>query len=140
MTRTVSSPSRRRAALGFALVGLLAGGAHVLASEADSLRLWREVLPLACLVGAILGVLFRPARWLSGALVALLAVFGFALAYAVAETAILAGRGEIAGLGAWPASIFHWIGVVLAQSALGGAVAVLAGALAGVWIGRPRQS
>ncbi|MEQ8654477.1 MAG: hypothetical protein RIC87_18560 [Kiloniellales bacterium] len=133
---SVKQPSRRRAALAFALVGLLAGAAHVLASEGDSLRLWREVLPLACLIGALLGLVFRPAGWRKGALVAFLAIPAFAFAYALAETVMLANRGALSGLADWPATVLHWLGVVLAKSALGGVVATLAGALAGYWLRR----
>lgn len=129
-------PLRRQAALAFALVGLLAGSAHVLSSEPESLRLWREVLPLACIVGAVLGALFRPSGWRAGALLALLAIPGFALAYALAETAMMASRGELAGLADWPASVVHWTGVVLRQALVGAVVAALAGVLAGRWLGQ----
>ncbi len=128
-------PSRLRAALSFALVGLLAGTAHVLAHEPESPRLWREVLPLACIVGAVLGALFRPSGWFQGLLVALLALPGFAIVYAVAETAMMAGRGEIAGLAEWPAWILHWTALVLTRSAVGGLVAIMAGAAAG-WLSK----
>lgn len=130
------TPSRRRAALAFALVGLLAGSAHVVASDAMSLRLWREVLPLAGIVGAVLGALLRPAGWRRGGLVALLAILLFAFAYALAETAMMAGRGEIDSLADWPAQVLHWTLVVLQKSALGAAVATVAGAAAGQWLRR----
>ncbi len=135
-TVSMAFSSRRRAAFAFGLVGLLAGAAHVIASDSESLRLWREVLPLACVVGAVLGAVLRPPGWRRGASLALLAVFVFALAYAIAETAMMASRNEIEQLVDWPASILHWTGVVLAKSAVGALVAILSGAAAGHWLGR----
>jgi len=130
-----SPPSHRLAAALFASVGLMAATAHVLASEAENLRLWREVLPLAALVSAVLGAVFRPIGWLRGALTACVAVFVFAIAYSIAETAILASRNEIAGFSEWAASIFYWMGVVLSKAAIGGSVATLAGGASGFWLG-----
>lgn len=129
-------PSRRRAALAFAAVGLVAAAAHALASDAGSLRLWRETLPLAGLVGAAAGAILRPSGWSAGALVSLLAVFAFALAYGVAETAIAAGRGDIAGPGGWVESLVRWTADVVAKAGVGGTVAILAGGAAGHWLGR----
>lgn len=128
--------TRTRAAALFGGVGLIAGAAHVLMDDAENLRLWREVLPLAVLVGGALGAIFRPIGWCKGALAALLAVFAFAIAYSVAETAILASRNEVTGLAGWTASIFRWIGVVLSKAAIGGSVATLAGGVGGYWLHR----
>lgn len=128
--------SRRRAAGGFAVVGLFAGGAHVLGADPADMRLWREVLPLAVLLGALLGAAFRPVGWRQGAVLALVAVPAFALAYALAETAMMAGRGELAGIGDGAAATAHWIGVVMRQALIGGGVAVVAGAAVGAWLGR----
>lgn len=128
--------SRRRAAGAFAVVGLLAGAAHVLATEAGDLRLWREVAPLAVLLGALLGAAFRPVGWRQGAALALIAIPAFALAYALAETAMTAGRGELSGVGDGAAAAAHWIGVVMRQAAIGGVAAALAGAAGGAWLGR----
>lgn len=135
---TFPKVSRRRASAAYATVGLLAGAAHVLASDGDSIRLWREVLPLAGIVGALLGAFMRPVGWLRGALVAMLAVPGFALLYAFAETAMMAGRGEVSTPADWVMGVAHWAGVVLAQAAAGGVVAALAGAAAGGWLGSKR--
>ncbi len=129
-------PSRRRAAAAFAVVGLLAGAAHVLATEPGSLRLWREVLPLAALIGAALGALVRPVGWGRGALVALLAAPAFAVAYAIAEAAMMASRGDIVGVGEWLAAVGHWTVVVLGKAAIGAAAAMAGGAAAGRWLGR----
>lgn len=131
-----STPSRKLAAALFASVGFMAATAHVLASDAENLRLWREVLPLAALVGAVLGALFRPAGWLQGALTACVAVFVFAIAYSVAETVIYDGQNEIARFSGWAASIFYWMGVVLSEAAIGGIVATLAGGSGGFWLRR----
>ncbi len=131
-----SHPPRLLAAALFAGVGMIAGAAHVLMDDAENLRLWREVLPLAALVGSVLGAIFRPNGWRKGALAALLAVFAFAIAYGVAETAILASRNEVTGLAGWTASIFHWIGVVLSKAAIGGLTTTLAGSVGGFWLRR----
>jgi|GEM_PF-1831780 hypothetical protein len=131
-----SRPSRLRAAALFASVGLIAGTAHVLTSDAENLRLWREVLPLAALVGGVLGAVFRPLGWRKGAHAALLAVFAFSIAYGVAETAILASRNEVSGLAGWTVSIFHWMGVVLSKAAIGAVTATLAGGFVGFWLHR----
>lgn len=131
-----SRPSRRLAAAAFAGVGLSAGAAHVLVSDSESLRLWREALPLAGLTGALLGAVFRPNDWLSGASTSFLALPAFSVSYGLAETAIIATQNEITGLASWIASIAYWAGEVLAQAAIGGAIAILAGATAGLWLGR----
>ncbi len=128
--------SARRAALAFGLAGLVAGGAHVIATDAGNVRLWREVLPLAGVIGALLGAVLRPAGWRRGALTALLAVPAFAVLYAVAETAMMAGRGEISGLAGWADGVIHWTGVVLGKATVGVGAAVLAGAVAGAWVNR----
>ena len=124
-------PSRGLAAIAFAAVGLVAGAAHVLANDVESLRLWREVSPLAVLVGACVGALARPRDWLSGGLASFLALLVFAVAYGVAEAFIGVGRDEVAGLAEWVASVGFWAKKVLAQAALGGAAATLAGAAMG---------
>lgn len=127
-------PSRGLAAAIFASVGLIAGAAHVGFNEADNIRLWREVLPLAGIVGACLGAAFRPTRWLSAALTALLAILAFAMVYGIAETAILASRGEISGVYGWAVSSIYWAGEVLSKAAFGGIVAILAGAMSSRWL------
>ncbi len=129
-------PSRRQAAIMFAAVGVAAATVHVLWHDAGNLRLWREALPLAALVGALLGAVFRPCGWRVGGLVALAAIPIVALGYGTAETAILAGRGTITGAVGWIESIVFWVGVVLAKVAIGGITAILAGAAAGRWLGR----
>ena len=131
-----SRPSRYRAAAAFAAVGLLAGGAHVVATDIASQRLWREVLPLACLIGAILGALTLPTGWRRGALVAFVAAPAFALAYSVAEVAMMIVRGEITDFREWMMAILHWLFVVLDKATIGALVATLAGAAAGRWLGR----
>jgi len=135
---SAARPSRRRAAAAFAAVGLAAGAVHVIAADAGDPRLWRETLPLAGVVGALLGAAVRPTGWFAGLLTAILAVPVFAFAYAVAETAIAASRGDVAGLAGWSASISHWTEQVLAQATVGAAAAILASAAAGFWLGRPR--
>lgn len=130
-----SRPSRRRAAAAFAAVGLLAAAAHVLTTEPESMRLWRETLPLAALIGALAGAVLRPADWRRGALIGLLAAPAFALAYALAESAMMAGRGEIAGAGEWLAAVWRWFVVVIRQAAVGALAAALGGAVAGHWLG-----
>lgn len=129
-----SHPSPWLAAALFAGVGLMAGAAHVLASDAENPRLWREVLPLSALTGGALGAIFRPLGWRQGALAALLAVFAFAIAYSVAETAILGTQNEVTGFTGWTGSIFHWMGIVLSKAALGGSFATVAGGAGGFWL------
>ena len=136
MNRTHKLPTRRQAAISFAMVGLIAGTAQVLTSDIDNTRLWREVIPLASLVGAVLGTVLQPCGWRSGAVAAVLALLSFTLTYGVAETAMMAGRGEIDNFLQWPASILHWTGLVLSQAAIGGIAATLAGGIAGNWLRR----
>lgn len=136
MIQAPTKPPWLRCAGAFAAAGLVAGAAHVLWTDADSLRLWREVLPLAGLIGATVGAIFRPAGWRRGALAALLAAPAFALAYAVAEASMMAGRGEVSGLGGWLSGVADWTAIVLARSAAGASVAIAAGAAAGWRLGR----
>lgn len=117
--------------MAFAIVGLLAGAAHVLGRDADSLRLWRETLPLACLAGAVLGLCLRPTGWLRGALAGVVGAPIAAIGYAIAETAMMSTRGEVTGVGDIAAALLYWTGLVLGQAALGAAVAAVAGAVAG---------
>ena len=131
-------PRRLTAAAAFAAAGLIAAAAHVLLTDPQSLRLWRETLPLAAGVGAALGALVRPAGWRQGAALALLAIPAFALAYATAETAMAATRREVTTLADWPASIVRWTGTVLQKALAAGGVAVVAGAVAGRVAGQSR--
>jgi len=133
-----SRPSRAHAAAFFAVAGLLAGAAHVLATEAGDLRLWREVLPLAGVVGAILGAAVRPANWRQGVLTALLALPAFALAYALAETAMMYARGEISSPAEAVRALAHWFAVVVRKAAVGAVAANLFGGVAGWLLGRMR--
>ncbi|MEO1194032.1 MAG: hypothetical protein AAFY02_19905 [Pseudomonadota bacterium] len=135
----VQKPKRRWAALLFALVGLLAGATHVLTTAPESVQLWREVLPLACLVGAGLGALLRPRDWFRGAAAAAIALLVFALAYALAETVIQVRRGEVSGLDAMLESLLHWSLVVISKIGLAGLVAIAAGALAGFFLSRSKN-
>jgi hypothetical protein len=136
MTAPPRRPTRRQAAIIFAVVGLLAGSAHVLANDASSVRLWREILPLAGIACAAFGWLLRPRGYFLGAIAATSALIGFTLAYAVAETVMAAGRGEIEDLIEWQTSILHWADVVFSQAALAWHAGLLAGGLAGMWLGR----
>lgn len=129
-------PSRWRAAVLFGGVGLIAGAAHVLVSDMDNVRLWREVLPLAGFVGGGLGGLFRPIGWRRGALAGLQALLAFATAYAIAETAIQASQNEIAGVAGWISSVAIWVVVVLSKAAVGGIVAIIASGALGLWLER----
>lgn len=126
-----SAISRHRAALAFAIVGLLAGAAHVLGRDADSMRLWRETLPLVGLAGACLGMCLRPAGWLRGALVGAVGAPIAAIGYAIVETAMMSTRGEITDVADVVGALLHWSSVVLGQAGPGGAMAALAGAVAG---------
>lgn len=131
--------SRRRAALAFALVGVFAGAAHVLFRDADSLRLWRETLPLTGLAGACLGAWLRPAGWMRGAFVGGIGAPIAAIGYAIVETIMMAARGEIADIGDAVTAILHWTSVVFGQAALGAIVAGLVGAVAG-WRLQPKAA
>jgi hypothetical protein len=135
MSAPLQRPSRRRAAIVFAMVGLVVGSAHVLVNDASSIRLWREILPLAGLACGAFGWLLRPHRYYLGMLAGTLAVLGFTLTYAVAETIMTAGRGEIDGLTEWWISIMHWAGMVFSQTRMAWLTSILVGGLAGAWLG-----
>jgi len=130
--------SRRRAALAFALVGVVAGAAHVLFRDADNMRLWRETLPLAGLAGACLGAWLRPAGWRRGAFVGAVGAPIAAFGYAIVETIMMAARGEIVDIGDAATAILHWTSVILGQAALGAVIASLLGAVAG-WRCQPKS-
>ena len=64
----------------------------------------------------------------------MLGLFGAPVAaviYGAAEASMMAGRGEVAGIGEWLSAFGHWTGVVLGQVAVGAVVATVLGGLAG---------
>ena len=141
MTPDRTTTSRSAAALAFGVAGVVAAAAHVLTTNPDSVRLWRETVPLGLLVGGMLGAAFRPMGWRAGALLALVALPLFAFIYGVAEVAMMTSRGEIEGPEVWPDVLLLWMAIVLYQAGVSGVVAVIGGGLAGAWLERRgRQS
>lgn len=118
---------RLRAALAFSVAGLAAASLHVIVETPGALRDWRQTLPLAALVGALLGAIPSPRRRgaaeavLLGGGIAVAGLMGFAAAFAI-------GHGLISGgsvLGAFSRSISAMAGTT-------GLAAVGAAMLAGL--------
>lgn len=127
-----------RGALALALAGMGAAAAHVLVETPGEARDWRQTLPLAALVGAVLGRFGlaprlragrgRAAR-AAGAALAAGGLAAFAAVFAGGHVAIETARGAEAG---WAESLARAVAAVAGPGGLAAlAFAALAGWLAG---------
>lgn len=120
--------TRLRSALLFAAAAGGAAALHVVVDTPGTLHHWRQILPLALILGALVGALVRPKGALWGAIAAMIGLWAFAAVFAVGHGAIAALQGD--AFGAETAAAFRGAAAV----ALGtpGMAALGLGALAGL--------
>ena len=128
-----SKISRIRCGLIFAVAGLTAGAVHIVEVAPESLRLWREVLPLTGVVGFILGAVVRPSGVRAGAITGVAAVMIFALTYSLSETIVQAFQGKLLDATSWVTSIIEWTGIVISKMSIAAFAAILCGVIGG-WL------
>lgn len=128
-----SKISRIRCGLIFAVAGLTAGAVHIVEVAPESLRLWREVLPLTGVVGFILGAVVRPFGVRAGAITGVVALMIFALTYSLSETIVQAFQGKLLDATSWVNSIIEWTGIVISKMSIAAFAAILCGVIGG-WL------